>query len=162
MGKILWRRKWQLTSVFLSGKPDGHRSLAGYSPWGCKGVRRDLVTKQQLLIYNVVLISAVQKMTQLYTYIYCFLKYILFHFGVSQDAEYSSPCYIEGPCCLSIPYIIPYNPLCSPPWQPQVCFLHQQVSCYFTGRFSFVSFSFPGMAFWILVPRQGSNLGRLQ
>ena len=48
------------------------------------------------------------------------------------------------------------------PWQPQVCFLLQHVSCCFTDRFSFVSFSFSGVAFGILVPRQGSNLGRLQ
>ena len=32
----LWRRKWQPTPVFLSGKPHGQRSLVGYSPWGCK------------------------------------------------------------------------------------------------------------------------------
>ena len=24
-------------SRFLPGKPHGHKSLAGYSPWGCKG-----------------------------------------------------------------------------------------------------------------------------
>ena len=35
-GKILWRRKWQLTQVFLPGKFCGQRSLAGYSPWGFK------------------------------------------------------------------------------------------------------------------------------
>ena len=34
VGKILWRRKWQLTPVFLLGKFQGQRSLAGYSPWG--------------------------------------------------------------------------------------------------------------------------------
>ena len=34
--KILWRRKWQPTPVFLPGKSHGHRSLAGYSPQGCK------------------------------------------------------------------------------------------------------------------------------
>ena len=27
----LWRRKWQPTPVFLSGKPHGQRSLVGYS-----------------------------------------------------------------------------------------------------------------------------------
>ena len=32
VGKILWRRKWQLISVFLSGKSCGQRSLLGYSP----------------------------------------------------------------------------------------------------------------------------------
>ena len=34
--KIPWRRKWQTTPVFLSGKFHGKRSLAGYSPWGLK------------------------------------------------------------------------------------------------------------------------------
>ena len=31
--KIPWRRKWQPTLVFLLGKPQRQRSLAGYSPW---------------------------------------------------------------------------------------------------------------------------------
>ena len=34
MGKILWRREWQPTQVFLPGEFHGQRSLAGYSPWG--------------------------------------------------------------------------------------------------------------------------------
>jgi len=29
-------RKWQPTPVFLPGESHGQRSLAGYSPWGCK------------------------------------------------------------------------------------------------------------------------------
>ena len=36
VGKISWRRKWQPTPVFLSGKSHGRRSLVGYSPWGRK------------------------------------------------------------------------------------------------------------------------------
>ena len=36
VGKIPWRRKWQPVPVSLPGKPLGQRSLAGYSPWGCK------------------------------------------------------------------------------------------------------------------------------
>ena len=28
--------EWQPTLVFLTGKSHGQRSLAGYSPWGCK------------------------------------------------------------------------------------------------------------------------------
>ena len=31
--KIVWRRKWQPTPVFLPEKSHGERSLAGYSPW---------------------------------------------------------------------------------------------------------------------------------
>ena len=34
--KIPWRRAWQPTPVFLPGESNGQRSLAGYSPWGCK------------------------------------------------------------------------------------------------------------------------------
>ena len=35
-GKIPCRREWQPTPVFLPGESHGQRSLAGYSPWGCK------------------------------------------------------------------------------------------------------------------------------
>ena len=34
LGKIPWRREWQSTQVFLPGESHGHKSLAGYSPWG--------------------------------------------------------------------------------------------------------------------------------
>jgi len=34
--KILWRRKWQPTPIFLPGKSHGQRSLVGYSPWAHK------------------------------------------------------------------------------------------------------------------------------
>ena len=36
VGKIPWSRAWQPTPVFLPGDSHGQRSLAGYSPWGCK------------------------------------------------------------------------------------------------------------------------------
>ena len=36
VGKILGRRKWQPTPLFLPGEFKGQRSLAGNSPWGCK------------------------------------------------------------------------------------------------------------------------------
>ena len=36
VGKIPWRRIWQLTPVLLPGKFHGQRSLVGYSPWGRK------------------------------------------------------------------------------------------------------------------------------
>ena len=47
VGKIPWERAWQPTLVFLRGESQGQRGLAGYSPWGCRRVRHDLVTKQQ-------------------------------------------------------------------------------------------------------------------
>ena len=34
VGKVLWRRKWQPTLVYLPVKSHGQRSLAGFSPWG--------------------------------------------------------------------------------------------------------------------------------
>ena len=36
LGRFPWRRKWQLTPVFLPRESHGQRSLVGYSPWGCK------------------------------------------------------------------------------------------------------------------------------
>ena len=38
--------------------------------------------------------------------------YILFHYGYSQDIEYHSLCYSEGPCCFPILHVIltPANP----------------------------------------------------
>ena len=35
-GIFPWRREWQPTPVFLPGESHGQRSLAGYSPWGCR------------------------------------------------------------------------------------------------------------------------------
>jgi len=35
VGKIPWRRIWQLIPVFLPGESHGQRSLVGYSLWGC-------------------------------------------------------------------------------------------------------------------------------
>ena len=36
VGKISWRREWLPTPVFLPGESHGQRTLAGYSPWGCR------------------------------------------------------------------------------------------------------------------------------
>ena len=44
LGRIPWSRKWQPTPVFLPGKFCGQRSLAGYSPWGCR-VRHNWATE---------------------------------------------------------------------------------------------------------------------
>jgi len=34
VGKILWRRKWQPTPVFIPEESHGQRSLEGYSSYG--------------------------------------------------------------------------------------------------------------------------------
>ena len=36
VGKIPWKRAWQLTPVFLPGEPHGQRGLVGYCPRGDK------------------------------------------------------------------------------------------------------------------------------
>ena len=45
--KIPWRTRCQPTPVFFPRKSHEQKSLAGYSPWGCKRIRHDLVTNQQ-------------------------------------------------------------------------------------------------------------------
>ena len=52
--KILLRRKWQPTPVFLPRKSHGERSLADYSPWGRKKVRHNLATKQQHSLTSLI------------------------------------------------------------------------------------------------------------
>ena len=56
------------------------------------------------LIYSVVLVSAVEQSDSvIYMYI---LFEIVFHYGLSQDIEYSALCYTVGSCCLSILYLM--------------------------------------------------------
>ena len=57
------------------------------------------------LIYNVVLISAVQRSDSV-IHIYI-VFHILFHYGLSQDIEHSSLCYTVGPCYNSLHLLIP-------------------------------------------------------
>ena len=47
LGRFPWRKNWQPTPVFLPGESHGQRNLAGYSLWGRKRVRHNLMTKQQ-------------------------------------------------------------------------------------------------------------------
>ena len=52
--KILWRRAWQLTQVFLPGDSHGQKSLAGYSPRGLKDWDRTEVTCMHAWLWNLV------------------------------------------------------------------------------------------------------------
>ena len=48
--KIPWRRKWQPTPVFLTGKSHEQRAQVGYSPWGHK----ELDTANSLIHTQIV------------------------------------------------------------------------------------------------------------
>ena len=57
--KIPRRRKWLPTPVFLPRQSHRRRSLAGFSPWRCKRVGHDLVTKQQQMIEQFLFIQQI-------------------------------------------------------------------------------------------------------
>ena len=57
VGKILWRREWLPTPVFLPGEFHGHRILAGYSLWGHKRVRHQSVTNTFTFTFFIVIIQ---------------------------------------------------------------------------------------------------------
>ena len=52
IGKIPWRRKWQLTPVFLPEKFYGQRSLVDYSPWGRKELDTTEHTAHTHILYS--------------------------------------------------------------------------------------------------------------
>ena len=58
-------------------------------------------------INNVVLISAVQQSDSVCEFRVCVhIIFHIFHYGLSQDIEYSSLYYTVGPCCLSVLFTI--------------------------------------------------------
>ena len=63
VGKILWRRKWQPTIVFLPGKSHRQRRFVYYSPPGCKESCRT----EQLNMYEEYN-KAMRQLTCLYGY----------------------------------------------------------------------------------------------
>ena len=60
VGKIPWRRKRQHTPVLLPGKSHGLRSLAGYSPQGCKEsdttevIKHTYIRKQHIPTFKIL------------------------------------------------------------------------------------------------------------
>ena len=60
--KIPWRRKWQPTPKFLPGESHRQRSLAGYSPWGCResDMTEQLSTGVSLSILSYVQLGSMQ------------------------------------------------------------------------------------------------------
>ena len=55
VGKILWRREWLPTPVFLPREFHGQRNLAGYSPWGSQRVGHDWANNTFYLLFAIVL-----------------------------------------------------------------------------------------------------------
>ena len=74
VGKIPWRRKWQPTPVFLPGRSHGQRSLVGYSPWSCKEVRYDWMTKQQAKKWILTLNTSQRKFISLLNFFFFLLE----------------------------------------------------------------------------------------
>ena len=48
VGRIPWRKKWQLAAVLLPGKSHGQRNLAEYSAWDRNRVGHNLAAKPPL------------------------------------------------------------------------------------------------------------------
>ena len=71
--KILWRGKWHPTPLFFPKKYYGQRSLAGYSPWGCR-VGRDRPHTVFTYIYVCVYVCV-------YIYV-CVCVLCLFHYKI--------------------------------------------------------------------------------
>ena len=61
-GKIPWRRAWQPTPVFLSGEPQGQRSLVDYSPWGCN--ESDTTERLSAQYMSILLCSLYREKTE--------------------------------------------------------------------------------------------------
>ena len=56
VGKIPWRRKWQLDPVSVLGKLHGQRNMAGYNSWGHKesDVSEQLSTRKYVTLLSVL------------------------------------------------------------------------------------------------------------
>ena len=55
IGRIIWRKEWLLTPVFLPGEFHGQGSLAWHSPWGCK--ESDMTERLSLSPLNGVFLT---------------------------------------------------------------------------------------------------------
>ena len=136
-GFNLWVRKIPRgrecsTPVFLPGKSHRQRSLASYNPWGHKrSDTTEWLTHTHVHVHTHIVdlqccvnsCCTAKWLSYTHTHIYMYiLFYIIFHYGLSQVPEYSSPCYALGPCCLSIfcsicnSLHLPAPPPVHPPW----------------------------------------------
>ena len=74
----LEKEKWQPTPVFLPGKSHGWRSLAGYSPWGCKQSDTTewlLSSRWVISIIYLYFHLSIYLSIYIYIYLYCYLGF---------------------------------------------------------------------------------------
>ena len=71
--KIHWRREWLSTPVFLPGKFQEQRSLAGYSPWSCKesDMTEQLTVSLSLLYTDKIFYTHFPHSSQQSQQVYC-------------------------------------------------------------------------------------------
>ena len=102
VGKIPWREEWQPTTVFLPGKSQGPRGLAGYRPCGLQSqrVRQDWATRYSCthgyhmsLAYNPLKATASSSLWSGFQGVFLFFLYNFFlslfldHVGASLMAQ---------------------------------------------------------------------------
>ena len=80
VAKIPRRRKWQPPLVFLSGKFYGQKSLASYSPWGCKESDTTEHTHMQHIINKYL--SAYKKLYSPHTHVFIFIHIVSVSFSL--------------------------------------------------------------------------------
>ena len=118
VGKIPWRREWQLTLVFLPGEFHGQGSLADYSPRGCK--ESDTTERVTLSLSHI---PNVQSPTQMHTHWVklCFKLYVICLSLLPQNMGTTPEALRECPTTSSASASMmnhPYNskPRCSQLW----------------------------------------------
>ena len=113
-----WRQEKGTTEVEMAGWHhwlDGTWVWASSGSWWWTGKRRVLQSMESQGVgsnWTELIVDLQRCVNFCYTakwlsstYI-CIRFYILFYYGLSWDSEYSSWCYIVGPCCPPILYII--------------------------------------------------------
>ena len=84
MGKSPCRRKWQPTPVFLPEKSHGQRSLADYSPQGCKDTTEQMSTRMStLLVRCIAAISFLVSSTYTFFPLTLYMSHLSIFFAIS-------------------------------------------------------------------------------
>ena len=130
VGTIPWRREWLPTPVFLPEEFHGHRSLAGYSPWGRKESDTTEWLTLSLSIYLKAFVSCNAPLTK--------SSHTAFHIGWSMSFSPNSTLF-QKPCLRSPHVPAPVRRGCSRGWLPSCHFLLSRAGTIDT--FSFWVFS---------------------